>query len=653
MVSLRSNVASREDGILTFRALLLGILAVILVCIAPLYSLFILHSALISVGSFPLIVVSLLFLIAAVLNPILKSFNPRWILRPQEIAIILVMMLLGASFQPFGMFSYLFSVIAAPYYFASPENRWAEYLFDHIPNWIVPSGSKEAIRWFWEGLPQGQNVPWRIWIIPLFWWLSFVGAIFLVCFCIVSILRRQWIEKERVIFPLVEPAIQIIKGTESGSILSPLLNNRLFWIGFAIPFFVIVWNIAHYFSPLFPHIPIEGRPISIAKDFPSIETSIAFHIISFGFFASLDVLCSIWFFYLLSIIQIGVYNRLGFNIGSAEVYCSGHPAIGWQSFGALIVIVVWSLWMARGHLKKVFREAFIGRPNTDDTREILSSKKAVWGFILGSIFVVGWLHRSGMSYKVLFPFLMAVFIILIGLTRIVSEGGLVKLRAPLIPQSFTIHTLGSSAISPSSMTALAFSYAWFSDLNSNFLTTAFHCVKMVDSLKLPARTLFKAMCIAVLVSLASFIWYSLYIGYHHGSFNFGEWIYTGGAQVPFDTAINKMKNPSGPDWNRISFLGIGSIIGAGLIYMKYRFIWWPLSPLGFAVASTLPVKKVAFSIFLAWLAKATILKAGGVRAYRSARPFFVGLLVGFSMGVMLSFLVDIIWFPGQGHGIPI
>jgi hypothetical protein len=34
------------------------------------------------------------------------------------------------------------------------------------------------------------------------------------------------------------------------------------------------------------------------------------------------------------------------------------------------------------------------------------------------------------------------------------------------------------------------------------------------------------------------------------------------------------------------------------------------------------------SVFLAWLAKRTTLRYGGIRAYRAALPFFLGLILG-------------------------
>jgi len=31
------------------------------------------------------------------------------------------------------------------------------------------------------------------------------------------------------------------------------------------------------------------------------------------------------------------------------------------------------------------------------------------------------------------------------------------------------------------------------------------------------------------------------------------------------------------------------------------------------------------------------------------RPFFIGLILGFFAGAGVSFLVDMAWFPGEGH----
>jgi hypothetical protein len=56
-----------------------------------------------------------------------------------------------------------------------------------------------------------------------------------------------------------------------------------------------------------------------------------------------------------------------------------------------------------------------------------------------------------------------------------------------------------------------------------------------------------------------------------------------------------------------------------------------------------------FSVFMAWFIKSIMFRIGGVSLYKKTQPFFIGILFAFSIGVGISFLVDVIWFPRQGH----
>ena len=56
-------------------------------------------------------------------------------------------------------------------------------------------------------------------------------------------------------------------------------------------------------------------------------------------------------------------------------------------------------------------------------------------------------------------------------------------------------------------------------------------------------------------------------------------------------------------------------------------------------------------VFIAWAAKSVCMHIGGVPLYNRMKPLVVGLLVGYTFGVVLSFAVDALWYPGQGHPI--
>ena len=84
-----------------------------------------------------------------------------------------------------------------------------------------------------------------------------------------------------------------------------------------------------------------------------------------------------------------------------------------------------------------------------------------------------------------------------------------------------------------------------------------------------------------------------------------------------------------------------------LTLLKTRFSWWPLHP----IAVAFPERRYAFCLFLAWLAKTSTLRFGGVRLYRRSIPFWYGAICGYLAGIAISSLIDALWFPDGGHGV--
>jgi hypothetical protein len=44
-----------------------------------------------------------------------------------------------------------------------------------------------------------------------------------------------------------------------------------------------------------------------------------------------------------------------------------------------------------------------------------------------------------------------------------------------------------------------------------------------------------------------------------------------------------------------------------------------------------------------------LLRIGGVKLYKKTQPLFLGILVGYVVGVALAYSVDSIYFPDQPH----
>ena len=78
---------------------------------------------------------------------------------------------------------------------------------------------------------------------------------------------------------------------------------------------------------------------------------------------------------------------------------------------------------------------------------------------------------------------------------------------------------------------------------------------------------------------------------------------------------------------------------AFLAIMRSRFVGWPFHPAGYLVAGCFGLMRLWLPVFLTWAIKALVLRYGGLRGYRTALPFFIGLVLGeFTAGFLRTVL---------------
>lgn len=634
-----------------YRHFVVGTALAILINIWEPYSYYIVHSSWMRFGYLSVATMLPFVLLAFPVNTFLRWVRPSSAFEPYELVVIFSMAMVAAIFPTLGIIGFLLSFIASPGYFASPENQWDELLGSHIPSWLVPSDQGSAVTWFFTGLPANRSIPWEAWARPLFWWSLLILAIFATCFCTMVILRKQWAENERLTYPLVQIPLALIEGSSSpGGALPPFARTRVFWIGAAIPFLMLSWNMVTYVYPSFPEIPVgKWVWLNLARGFPGILAKVNIFVMACAFFTPLDVLLSIWVYQLLITVEVGIFQRIGFTIGPPDNWCTFCKATGWQSFGGFLWIVLAGFWMTRGHLRGVVLHAF-GRPSeVDDGRELMSYRMALVGAVLGAVFVGAWFLRAGMSLRVVLVLLPMVYITYVGVSKLVAQTGLVYLWGPITPQSATFEILGSASMTPSDFAIMGLSYCPCCNAERLVPCAAAHVSRLCDSFERARVGFLGAMAMAAVASMVAGVAYTLYLGYKVGAANFNSFEFWRGNHWILGIIVQKIRNPVPTDWACIGFLGVGAAAMAGLMALQYRVPWWPVHPLGFAVAGTHPVNMAAFSIFLTWGIKFCLVKFGGAAVYEKAKPFFVGAMAGYILGVGLSFGVDVIWFMGEGH----
>jgi len=569
----------------------------------------------------------------------------------EELIVVFVMTLAGAMFPTLSMVGFIPSMLATPYYFATPENEWPSLLVPHLPKWAFPTDEGGVMGWFFQGMPAGETFPWQQWVLPLFWWVLPLAGLATASFCGTVLLRRQWVERERLAFPLARVPLDMIEPGRGR--LPAFLCSKVFWLGAAIPLFATAWNVINFFDESFPTLPIfhGSHFVVIAQGFPVLRTKVNLLVMGFAFLTPLEVLFSVWFFHALSMIEAGVMNRLGMTMPWG-IWEGLSPMTAWQDQGAFLVFVVLSLWMARRHLGQVFRKAWDPRwAGVDDSDEPVRYRTAVVGLVVGTLLVAAWLHRLGMGWGTVVVYGIGFVAVYVGISKIVAQCGLPYVRGPVPAQTFVTYTLGSEAIGPAGLIAIASTFAIWCDNKPILATTMMHSHRVGSELGRRARILPGAMALASIVAFSLALFLTLHICYTRGGVTTNCWEIRGGNIWFFETFVRHIRNPAGPDTQRMVYMGIGSGGMLLLSFLKYRFPWWPLHPIGFCIGGNEVISYCAFSLFLTWLIKAILLKVGGIAAFRKARPFFLGLLLGYALGVGLGFVIDVIWFPGQGHMI--
>jgi len=588
----------------------------------------------------------LLFLI----NPLLRLISPGSALESWELVFIFIVGFVCASIGE--MTGSLVAVISSPYYFATPENQWAEYVHRNLKPWLLVR-DRSALGTFYEGAQPGAVVNWGAWVAPLFWWLSLLAAVMVACLALGVILRKQWVERERLSFPLADIPLELAREPEAGRCFPDFFHRPLFWLGFAIPFFIVSWNCIGYFGALFPEIRVGGSAFRFTPEFPLYIPRLNFLVLGFAYFVHLEVLFSIWFFNLVLLGEQALTNRLGILPHHMTEFAVV-PSVTVQMFGALIFFVLASLWLARRHLKEVVSKALGRRAEIDDSQEMFSYRLAVVALVLAVVYMVAWLVRAGMSWQMSVIFLFFSFVIYLALARILAMSGLIFLSAPWSVQDMVNAFMPQAWMDRASTAVKNLMRATHQNSKGWILPSSTHGARLAYTLGPRARSVGKVLLVTFLVAMAASCVSTCFLGYRYGAYNFGTWEFGRANKFPFDHTVTQIKmlaTPRSLNWLGLGFAGFGAAFTAFLSLMLYRFPWWPLHPVGFAVGMAWEVRTAGFSILIAWACKATVLAVGGSSLYRRSRSFFLGMIVGYASGLLVSLGVDLVFFPGEGHAI--
>jgi hypothetical protein len=651
-----NSVGSPQPGVdlfgkpairLTFRSVMVGFLLAMVIAVWVPYCNYVMHGPRLTLSHMSIAALILFFLVIFFVQIPLQRLQPSWAFTAPELAVIFSLLLMSSSIPGKAFVDYFLGILATPYYYATPENRWIEVFSQYLPEWLIINNDRGAVQGFYEGV--GENAfLWGEFVFPLLWWFNMLAALFVIMACITVIFRKQWVEHERLAFPLVRIPIELIAQTSRSGQLPDFMKSRHFWVGFGVTFGLLAWNCLSYFGDV-PAIPIGTNfrtNIQWSTSIPPTPVQFNIFMMCFAFFAELHVLMSICVFYLLAILEIGIFNELG--LSASGVGGGASFLVKTQQFGGFWVFVIWGFWIARHHLQSVLMKALGRSPEVDDSNELFSYRFAVVGLVIGLLYLGFWLNAMGMSIGVATLFLTITLLLYVGVARIVAETGLVFLDLPVDSNVMTVGLTGSNSLSPQDLTALALTHTVSHNHRGIGMSSLIHSLKVTDTFATAKKGFFIVICLLLALTFAVTNGYTIYAGsMGSGAHNFGPINATG----YYNQLVTWFNNPFTMSYEEIYFLGFGGLVMLGLIFLHYQFPGWPLHPIGYTVAYTDIIQIEIVSIFMVWLVKWMLLRMGGFELYRKTQPVVIGILLGYAAGVALSFMVDVTWFPGRGHNI--
>ncbi len=562
-------------------------------------------------------------LLLAALNPLIRRVPYVRDLSPAEIIVVYLFVTVATFMFGCGVTRFLIATISAPWYYSTPVAPINE-IAPFVPGWLSPP---EAIyhKWLYEASPTGE-IPWEVWGIPVFAWTGFFLLFGATLLSLMILFAEQWIEHERLVFPLVRLPLQILG--EEGEM--PLFRNPITWIGIgvatALNFFLMIRAV--FFGG--PRGTLHFDVASGITDYPwryirPMQIDLRPGLIGLGYLISTELSFSIWFFYLFQKVQALIMAGVGYRVG-------GMPFPQEQGIGAYLVMAGVLLWKGRGAIIHAWRSLL--RPG-EGTGDRLPYRWALLGAIAGLAGLMLFFVSAGMA-----PWLAAVYLTIltgVGLVygRLRGETGVPILWAFPYGQQHKViwNFMGQSGVlgphgdlrSPTIFALMGFLSRGYFPTVSGYQIEGLHLGQRTG---INWRQLVATLLIAIVAgSVFGFIFH-LQPYYQEGGLGLRGGIWGAGtARQEYTQVLRAADMPNPPDVPRIvATIGGGALVGI-ISLARGQWFGFPLHPIGYVLAGAFG-HKLWGPFLIVWICKTVLLRYGGSQSYLRALPGFLGFAIG-------------------------
>lgn len=582
------------------------------------------------------------------LNAIFRKLKGQRLFSGSELGTIYILTSIGVFFAGAGYFLWTFAVIMGRSNAVANLN-YLRY-FAHISEHVVPSNIDVMYDIAFGEVP----VNWSVWISPVLLWSLFGTVVFAVMIAMTAIMQKRWVEQERLTFPLVQPVLALInEGEREQGDKSSLVSGRwLLLIGAIYPLIMIGFPIINRFYPAFPVI---RDTISLAPLFPEEPwRSMATYppglrfihdplVVGIAYMMPVNITFTTIFFYC-----IDLFGRFLLGIYGHHIF----PRVGLYPI-SLFAYGVMMIWVARGYLKNILHQAFSKQTDSDS---FLSYRAAVIIFIAGCVFLIVFSRVFlGISVFVAIIYFALALLSILAFAGVRASTGIPVTKALEWQDCNVITSLagGFNYVGQENVLGMAHFVPLHVPGLSSGSALVSETFKLIEDVRLKRNGFAYVMIGMVFVVLVLSFVFALPVVYENGWYLANERARTMGT-APFDSHII-WRLETGRDfgggqpftraWLIANIWHFTSLIMTPLLTVLHmKFIWWPLHPVGYIIASDVDIAgKFWGSFLIAGTIKFFVMRYGGVGVYRKLQPIFFGMILGTALfsglDVLISYLM--------------
>jgi hypothetical protein len=657
--ALRTSGTAGAPRAVTLRAVSIGILCAALLCALTPYNDFKVAATFIAGTQFPIGAICVLFFLVAVVNVGLRKFAPKRAFTRGELLTIWSLILVASGLPSSGMMRYLLPLIVAPHYLSNANNNWESKVWGDAPDWLKLRDA-DAAKAYYTGYPQGQeHIPWAAWTEPLCVWGLLAVLFLLASFSVASLLRRQWVQNERFVFPLVTlPILLAEEPEEPRQLINTLLRRPLLWAAMGGVTVLHSLNGLHQLFPSIPNIPMQWDLNNFFTAPPWNQIGwlpfrIYLLVVGISFLLSTEVCFSIWFFFLFYKFQLLIFAANDWDAPGTDVGYGNTKFHGLEAYGGSLGLLAWTLWAARSHLSDVWQKALNGPRATqiDDSGEMLSYRATLIGIVLSYGGIALWLHVAAVPATLILLALLLMTLVFVIVGWMVCQAGMLMMQTPVGTVDVLANTVGVASLKVSALfTVSRFEGMFLYDTRELLAASVLNSAKAADAGGIKPRSLFKAMALCVFVGLGVSLVAALWLPYYHGGANTLQDTW-GSRDYPnklLTWLAGSASTPHEPTWGNVLHILAGFCGVVGLLILRAR-AGFGLHPIGFLAASTYAAYMFWASFFIGWLLKSILQRYGGMSGYRMMLPFFLGLILGDALNAMVWVIIGCL--TGTGYQI--